>query len=162
MIPKKYILWIEDDAAYNLQRLAIPIVMHRDYDLTLAVTISEAIHFLQRQTYDAIIVDLRMPPGRERHWIKLDQRLAHAGEPPRLGLHLLLNLFDRPQTNGKIDLHDVRKHSIQKFGILSIDPMTAVQNQLQDINFDENHYKQKTAGMDSSILLQLVRTITTK
>lgn len=159
---KQYVLWIEDDAAYNLQRLAIPVVMHHDYDLTLAVTISEAIHFLQRRTYDAIIVDLRMPPGRVSDWIKLDQHLAHAGEAPHLGLHLLLNLFKQPAPNCRIDLPVGHEYSIQIFGILSIDPMMAVQSQLQNINFNEEHYKQKTAGMDSNILLQLIQTITTK
>lgn len=163
MKAKKYVLWIEDDAAYNLQRLAIPVVMHLDYDLTLAVTISEAIHFLQRQAYDAIIVDLRMPPGKERPWIELDQRLARSRKPPRLGLHLLLNLFKRPQPDCKIDLpSNIHEHGIRQFGILSVDPITVVESELKSINFEPegNRYKQKTAGMPSDTLLQLIYSIT--
>lgn len=165
MTAKKYVLWIEDDAAYNLQRLAIPVVMHRDYDLTLAVTISEAIHYLQRQTYDAIIVDLRLPPGKSRPWIELDRRLARARKPPRLGLHLMLNLFKQPQSDCRIDLPpNIREHDIRQFGILSVDPATAVYRELVSINFqpESNRYQQKTVSMSSDILLQLIRNITTE
>ncbi|MCB8950761.1 MAG: hypothetical protein H6650_01980 [Ardenticatenales bacterium] len=162
MTVKKYVLWIEDDAAYNLQRLAIPVVMHRDYDLTLAVTISEAIHFLQRQTYEVIVVDLRMPPGKEHSWIDLDQKLARSGQPPRLGLHLLLNLFKQPQRGYEIDLpSNILYHNIHRFGILSVDPARAVCDELERINFEPEGscYKQKTAGMPSNTLLELIQNI---
>lgn len=157
---KKYVLWIEDDAAFNLQRLATPVVMNLAYDLTLAITVSEAIHFLQRQPFDAIILDLRLPPGRRKEWITLDRQLARAGEPPRLGLHLLLNLFGQPQAGCAVLLPTVKAHAIEKFGILSIDTVADVSSALDTIDFKHNHfYVQKKAGMTTDTLLQLIRRV---
>ncbi len=162
MKPKKYILWIEDDAAFNLQRLAVPVVMDLNFDLTLAVTISEAIHFLQRQKFDAVIIDLRMPPGRDRDWIKLYQQLASSGHPPRLGLHLLLNLFNKPTAGYTVKLPSsiiTKNGKISNFGILSIDHKSEVAKELNLIEFKDGHYEQKSAGMDTNTLLTIVKKI---
>jgi hypothetical protein len=157
---KNRVLWIEDEAALNMQRYATPVLQGPDYDLTLAVTISEAVLFLQ-QEFDAIVVDLRMPPGVDRNWIALDQQLALSSDPPHLGLHLLLNLFLEPKTGYEVELPKsiVWKHSIKKFGVLSIDPHTDVKDDLGRINFKENYYRQKQAGMPINVLLNLVERI---
>ena len=88
MAKKTYVLWVEDDAMYNLQYIASPVVMNPKYDLTLAITVSEALDHLQRRDYDVVVFDLRLPPGEENAWVKLNQKLGEAMEPPRLGLHL--------------------------------------------------------------------------
>lgn len=160
-MPKKnYILWVEDDATYNLQYIASPVVMNPRYDLTLAITASEAIHFLQRRQYDALVFDLRLPPGKQQEWVRLDQKLGQLMEPPRLGLHLLYNLYS-PRNNG----HSIHlpvlppPPPIHQVGILSVDAWEDVADGLVQLHFHQTNYRQKRAGMPSNILLQLVQDI---
>ena len=159
MATKKYVLWIEDDATYNLQYIAAPVVMSPSYDLTLAGTISEAIHFIQRRRYDVVIFDLRMPPGRIESWIKVDQRLARSQEPPRLGLHMLLNMYKQPDRKYTVALPVIEKPLIHEIGILSVDPWEDVESYLRGVRFQYKNYQQKRAGMPSNVLLKLVEQI---
>ena len=162
MSRKKYVLWIEDDATYNLQYIASPIVMNPKYDLTLAVTVSEAINFLERREYDAIIFDLRLPPGRQKDCIKLYKELAKSQEPSRLGLHLLLNLFGMPvNAKYRLSMPDFPfDFSVDKIGILSVDDWDDVAELLRGIGICEPiQYKRKRAGMPSNTLLNLVETV---
>ncbi|MEM7130999.1 MAG: hypothetical protein AAF702_32050 [Chloroflexota bacterium] len=160
-MPKKnYVLWVEDDATYNLQYIAAPVVMNPRIDLTLAITATEAIHFLKRRPYDALIFDLRLPPGKQEEWVSLDQKLGQLMEPPRLGLHLLRNLYC-PSNNGHTILLPAipPPPPIHQVGILSVDPWDDVADGLATLEFQKNNYRQKQAGMPSNILLQLVQDI---
>ena len=160
MAKKNYVLWIEDDATYNLQYIASPVVMNPRYDLTLAITASEAIHFLQRRSYDAIIFDLRLPPGKELEWVSLDQKLGKSMEPPRLGLHLLRNLYAAHNNGHTVVLPELPPPPpINNVGILSVDAWDDVADGLASLQFQKNNYRQKQAGMPSNILLQLVQKI---
>ena len=161
---KKEVLWIEDDATYNLQYVASPVIMNPRLDLTLAATVTEAIHQLSRKQFDAVVFDLRMPPGEYDDWITMKQYLNRTGMPPRLGLHLLLNLFDcAPDDKLRVPIpSDSFRPNINRVGILSVDSLDDVGDMLQCTRFHTNNYRQKRAGMSSRILLnlitQLVRT----
>lgn len=155
---KKYVLWIEDDATYNLQHIASPVVRDPKFDLTLAVTVSEALHHMQSREFDALIVDLRLPPGKQREWVLLHQQLGRSGDPPRLGLHLLQNLYEHPNKQ-PISLPAIQTPPINRVGILSVDAWMDVQENLDKIGFSRGHYQQKSAGMSSQILLKLVERI---
>jgi hypothetical protein len=158
---KKYVLWIEDDATYNLQHIASPVVMNPRYDLTLAVTVSEALHHLQSREagFDAVIVDLRMPPGKRSEWVRLHQNLGRSGNPPRLGLHLLLSLYGVQNPHLTPIPRIPWLPPIEKVGVLSVDAWTDVQEGLLEIGLQVRQYEQKSAGMSSQILLKLVERV---
>lgn len=156
---KKYVLWIEDDATYNLQYIASPVVMNPKYDLTLAVTVSEAVHHLQSRLFDALVVDLRLPPGKQHEWVRLHQMLGRSGDPPRLGLHFLLNLYGQSNPHQMPFPSALEVPPIDRVGILSVDALSEVQENLVNIGFMMRHYEQKSAGMSSQILLKLVERI---
>lgn len=159
MAKKTYVLWVEDDAMYNLQYIASPIVMNPKYDLTLAITVSEALHYLQRRQYDVIVFDLRLPPGKQQEWVTLNQQLGKAMEPPRLGLHLLTNLYGCANGN-TLPLPEVKPPPpITRVGILSVDSWEDVATGLNGLEFHEANYRQKSVGMPSHILLSLVEEI---
>lgn len=157
-MPKKiYVLWIEDDATYNLQYIAAPVVMNPRYDLTLAITVSEALHHLQRRRYDVVVFDLRLPPGKEKDWVSLDQFLGQQMEPPRLGLHLLLNLYGVLDKRHAVRIPmQINPPPITQVGVLSVDSWEDVEDGLLSLKFRKTNYRQKRAGMPSNILLQLV------
>lgn len=158
MSKKIYVLWVEDDAMYNLQYIASPIVMSPKYDLTLAITVSEALHHLQKRRYDVVVFDLRLPPGREKDWVTLNQQLSQAMEPPRLGLHLITNLYGT--ANGhSLPLPDLEPPPITRVGILSVDSWEDVADGLHGLAFHKTNYRQKRVGMPSNILLHLVEDI---
>lgn len=158
MAKKTYVLWVEDDAMYNLQYIASPVVMNPKYDLTLAITVSEALDHLQRREYDVVVFDLRLPPGEERDWVQLNQRLSEAMEPPRLGLHLITNLYGT--ANGHtLALPQVKQPPIARIGILSVDSWEDVEDGLNGLQFLKTNYRQKSVGMPSDILLHLVEEI---
>lgn len=159
MAKKIYVLWVEDDAMYNLQYIASPIVMNPNYDLTLAITVTEALHHLQRREYDVIVFDLRLPPGKQSEWVQFNQKLGQAQEPPRLGLHLITNLYGL--ANGSsLPIPEVKPPPpITRIGILSVDSWEDVEDGLDNLKFHKTNYRQKRVGMPSDILLHLVQDI---
>ncbi|MGB1250696.1 MAG: hypothetical protein ACPG8W_08810 [Candidatus Promineifilaceae bacterium] len=161
MSRKKAVLWIEDDATYNLQYVASPVIMNPHLDLTLAATVTEAVHQLTRKNYDAVVFDLRLPPGDFNEWISMKQYLNQVGEPPRLGLHLLLNLFQcAPDEKLRVSIPQMTSQvDINRVGILSVDPLDDVGSMLQCTSFRADNYRQKRAGMSSRILLNLVERL---
>lgn len=178
---KKSVLWIEDDAAYNLDYLASPLIMNPRYDLVLATSISEALHALHsRPAYDAIVFDLRVPPGNQANWKALHQELSQARTPAQLGFYLLLGLFDLPHPmhhkhNLEIPLSLKGRVNIQSIGIMSVDVSSTVLYELQEMQVNETQqlvmdnlqsriqstafYKQKQVGMSNRSLLELVKAI---
>ncbi len=149
---KKYVLWVEDDAEYNLAYLASPLIMSGRYDLTLAVTITEAVHFLEeRPPYDAIVFDLRVPAGHAPKWRKIERKLNRTADNAHLGYHLLLHLLGLPHPlHKKYGLNKDKTHGILNtvdgndtdsavdgIGIMSIDDRKSVANNLESIVLDD-------------------------
>lgn len=171
------ILWIEDDAEYNLDFLAAPLIIRPQYNLTLGVTIAEAIHLLKSQKYDAVIFDLRLPLGHQSDWMQLNEDLIKSARPARLGLHLLLNLLGCPDPDYSVQSVPVQKISMQQIGIMSVDHSSTIVQELRNIIpkvtphqqeilkelivriADSRFYKRKSVGMSNLSLLDLVETI---
>lgn len=178
---KKSVLWIEDDAAYNLDYLASPLIMDPHYDLTLAVTITEALHFLRsRAAYDAIVFDLRVPPGSQSGWKTLHQELSQSKTAAQLGFHLMVGLLGL--THPLHDKHGLviqpllrERVTVQNIGIMSVDVKSTILRELGRIDIgdekrptmtnlknrieSESFYKHKEVGMNNRSLLQLVKAI---
>ena len=68
MQARKRILWVEDSARFELANVLGPIFASHRYDLTLAENASAAAGYLWRRQFDAIIVDVRLPPGPDYFW----------------------------------------------------------------------------------------------
>lgn len=165
MKPKKYVLWIEDEGTYNLADIAAPLTMNRSYDLTLVTNITDAINLLKQREYDVIIVDLRNLPGEDPLWIGLYTMLADAEMPLRLGLYFLINLVGNPEDDYKYKVLMDKKNipagnqDVNRYCILSVDPLEEVEDDLKTINFVKDNYKQKSAELSSVALLNLIEKI---
>lgn len=84
------VLWIEDGALLDFTELAASVLVAGEYELVISTNASNAVNRLigEQEPFDAVIVDIRIPPGDRREWIQLDRRLGRDGQP-RLGIELI-------------------------------------------------------------------------
>ena len=61
-------LWIEDSARLELANLCGPVFFHGRCDLSLAEDATTAANLLLAEPYQAVIVDIRLPPGTDARW----------------------------------------------------------------------------------------------
>ncbi|MEM9492688.1 MAG: hypothetical protein AAGC55_26305 [Myxococcota bacterium] len=86
---KRRILWVEDSARFELAGLLGPIYASRRYDLTLAENASSAAEYLRHRRFDAMVVDIRIPPGAHRYWLAIYKQRDSDRTNAKLGLELL-------------------------------------------------------------------------
>jgi len=90
------ILWIEDDALFDLNIMAAPVHTSMKYKVVIARNVTEAVDNILKTEYDVVIVDMRLPPGSDKAWGELftnarasiEQNLGN-----KLGLQLLYTLL---------------------------------------------------------------------
>src|SRR5262245_2286953 len=98
---KPRILWVEDSAKFELANLLGPIFASNRYELELAEDATTAARHLQTVQYDAVIMDIRIPPGRDRFWAQQYERGGADKATAQLGLAMLSWLFNGHR-NGKL------------------------------------------------------------
>jgi CheY-like chemotaxis protein len=85
---KTKVLWVEDSARLELRNLTGPIYISGEYDLNLAEDATSALRYLQTKKYDVVILDMRLPPGIDEHWIKIYRDKGEDKADARLGMEL--------------------------------------------------------------------------
>src|SRR5690348_14613660 len=90
---KKKILWIEDDAKKDFKYLIPPIVISGKYEIITAGNASDGLNHLFADRYDAIIIDIRIPPGNNQSFVQLYNNLGGNTGTSKLGLRFLNSLF---------------------------------------------------------------------
>ena len=88
---RKRMLWIEDSAHFELAETLAPVYYDGRYTVHLAETVTDAIDRLSRasEPYDAVIVDIRLPPGEHKLWQKLYALTIRNRVETQLGLVFL-------------------------------------------------------------------------
>lgn len=147
---RKKILWIEDSANDEMLFLATPVHLTGEFDLQVALNATEALARLQGPAeYEAVIVDLRIPPGSDRRWIKIYDGTQKGS---RLGLVLLRAVLGKDGPDWKLQFS--KPHLIKdplRYGVLS------VENVAGDVAELEVLYRDKSD--DVNALLRLIREI---
>ncbi len=158
-MPTKYkVLWIEDQGRSDLPDMAAPVYMSGQYDLTIVGDVSAAVSHLLAGRFDAIIVDIRIPPGRDPAWIGLYQKASNGRMPPRLGLKLLNTILgaadaDIPLANRPEWI------TCNRIAILTVESWHEVQADLSRLGIPASHYRQKRADLPETILLDLISQV---
>ncbi len=101
------VLWIEDETVLGLMERTTHLEMVEDFDLQIVETASEAetVILEQGDTFDAIIVDIRLNPGHDPKWVKIYNRPEE-----RLGIHLIKIIFkERPYLVDKIGITTIER-----------------------------------------------------
>ncbi len=155
---KYKILWIEDGAFVEVENLAGPVLITGEYDIDVALNASDAIKKIKclREGYDAVIVDIRIPPGLDTEWEKLSETLRRNKKGDRLGIQLLFSLL-KPE-EAEIKIKDIPAWiSPDKFAILSVEGEREVKAELVPLGVDL--FRQKETRMANTALLDLIKEV---
>lgn len=153
---RKRFLWIEDGAIADYRYLLAPIYVSGQYDPVIALDVCEGIRRLKEQEFDAVIIDIRLPPGDEPEWIRLYRQLGSNKATARLGSRLLRSLL-------KPDGDDIRIEGIpewvrsDRFGILTVETEDLVLEDLKELNI--RVYGQKIGQTREDALKDLVERV---
>lgn len=150
---RKKVLWIEDDAFNELGMLATPVHLTGEFQLVHAVSATEAVDRLYASSYDAVVVDIRLPPGDDPRWISLYNKAGGSNKSARLGVRLLQHLFSNDaQWTARLQTKDKRR-----YGVLSMDRWDDIEGDLRPIGV--TLYHNKSRGADRRVLLKIIREI---
>jgi hypothetical protein len=163
--PKRKILWVEDSARFDLASLLGPIYASRRYDLTLAENATAASEYLLRRQFDAILVDIRLPPGSHSYWLNIFKSAGADRHNAKLGLALLGWLFGvplpgapNPTGNGhsmpKLPTWPVTSRQV---GVFSVENRQEIGHDLDRLGVTVMH--EKRPGLPDTILLEIVSEV---
>jgi hypothetical protein len=157
MTQKRRVLWVEDGARYDLVNMAAPVYMDGKYDLIIAEDASSGIDYLLKDTFDVIIVDIRIPPGGDKEWINLHKKSGADKVSARLGLDFLYTILGHQ--NAKINLGDKLPAWIipTRIGVLTVESRLELDEHLEKLQI--TIYHQKRAETPEEILLKLIEDI---
>jgi len=150
---KTKVLWVEDSARLELRNLLGPVYISGDYDLSLAEDATDAMRKLQAAVFDAVILDMRLPPGADEHWIKIYQQREEDKASARLGIELANWMF-----NGHSFPYQppawIKPHHV---GVFTVEDDPALHARLEALKIEI--YEHKTAGISDTILIDIIERI---
>jgi len=153
------VLWVEDSAHFENTMLAAPVILSDQFELVVALDATDGIRHLRRSVFDAVVVDIRLPPGDDQWWVNFYMDLFKKNRPPRLGLKLLeiVLIGDKNFENANFAavLRDPRR-----YGVLSVENRSDLMADLQRLRVGV--YRDKGAGDDPEVLLQTINDILTQ
>jgi hypothetical protein len=153
---KSRVLWVEDDARFGLAQLAGPVYVNGGYNLVVAGDVSTAVARIVEERFDAVIVDIRLPPGEDQAWHKLYGNARHDKVYARLGLHLLHSLLGQP--DAKVPLQICPDWlTPRSLGVFTVESHQEIEEDLKQLGI--HVYQQKRADLPDTILLEIIERI---
>lgn len=148
---RKKVLWIEDSAFDETAILATPVHLSGEYDLDIALTATQAMSKLAHNDYEAVVVDIRLPPGEDRRW-----KNAYYGssKDAKLGLVLLRTVLKKNGLNEEFRLTPSSRDP-HRYGVLSVESSRELGPELAELGvlyFDK-------ASESSDTLLRAIQAI---
>jgi CheY-like chemotaxis protein len=151
---KTKVLWVEDSARLELRNLTGPIYISGEYDMNLAEDATTAVRYLRTKEYDAVILDMRLPPGIDDYWINVYRERGEDKADARLGLELANWLFNR-----KSDISFPPPEWIKPYqvGVFTVENDSTLHNRLEFLKITV--FEHKMAGLTDTILLDIINRI---
>lgn len=146
------VLWIEDAALEELRHLAAVVYADLQFDLQIATDASEAFERLRRAEFDAVVVDVRIPPGTGTFWSELFGKAGNTKESAQLGIEVIRTALQEPEHR-----HEFAWLTADRIGILSVEEPENVREAIADLGV--RVVRQKNAQLPESGLLDMVREI---
>jgi hypothetical protein len=145
-------LWIEDSARLELASLTGPVFFNSTCRLTLAEDVTTAVDLLRADPFDVVVVDVRLPPGRDPRWSALYRKAGASKANAQLGIRLLQWML----------LRDLSIHpedppewvSPERFGVFTVETRQEVQSDLEQLGI--RVFKEKTADIADTTLDELI------
>lgn len=152
MTIKPRVLWIEDSARFELKNLVGPLFFSGKYDFSLAEDVTTAMQLLRVKEYDAVIVDIRLPPGIDTNWQKHYRQSNADKVHAQLGLKLLRWLLAKDRNIHPDDPPAwIAPH---KVAVFTVESPQEISSHLKELEIQV--YQQKTTGASDMILLELI------
>jgi CheY-like chemotaxis protein len=148
------VLWVEDSARLELRNLTGPIYISGDYDMNLAEDATTAVRYLLTKEYDAVILDMRLPPGIDDYWINIYREKGEDKADARLGLELADWLL-----NGRTNFPNKKPHWIspQHVGVFTVENDPALHVRLEYLKIKV--FEHKMAGLPDTVLIKIIDQI---
>jgi hypothetical protein len=150
------VLWIEDGAFVQVEHFTGPVLLTREYDLNVAIDVSDAVEQIKNIEFDAVIVDIRLPPGMDPEWEALYINSGDKKSSARLGIQLLFSLLKPGKASIKLEKIPPWI-SPAKFGIFTVESKEEVNAELEELNI--KCYQQKKTGLPKTALLELIERV---
>lgn len=152
------VLWIEDEAFSALGKYRAPLELDGRFHTIFALNATDAVKIIYdpKSKFDAVIVDIIIPPGDSREWIDIYNDVSAEEERTHLGCHLLYSLFD-PE-NARVKLKNIPEWvKPEKFGVASI----LIEEYIKDLcrRFNIQLYGNKSPNAPKTLVLNMVREI---
>ena len=157
---RRKILWVEDGAFIEVSSFTGPLFTSAKYDLDVALNVTDAIRKIKETEFDAVIVDIRIPPGLDRAWENLYSESGYNKIGARLGIQLLFSLLKPGMSEVKLE-NIPSWVSPEKFGVFSVESVEEVKKELKQLDISLNHFQQKITTMPKTALLELIEKVIT-
>lgn len=149
------VLWVEDSARLELRKLTGPIYISGNYDMNLAEDATSAVRYLQSKVYDAVVLDMRLPPGIDDYWINIYRDRGEDKADARLGLELASWMFNGRSANAPVSPPDwLKPHHV---GVFTVENDSSVHAKLGELGI--RVFQHKTAGLTDTILIDIIKRI---
>ena len=155
---KPRVLWIEDSARLELRNLAAPVYSSGKFDFNLAEDVTSAVNLLKVTSFDAIVVDVRLPPGADPYWKKLYQHAGSDKVNAQLGIKLLHWLINRDHLIHPEDPPNGLDKA--RLGIFTVENREDIQEELDALGITV--FFQKTTSLPDAILIKIFDTLMTQ
>ncbi|MGF1504080.1 MAG: hypothetical protein GYB64_16895 [Chloroflexi bacterium] len=153
----KHVLWIEDEATFDLNRLAAAVNVTFKYKLTIAKTVTDAVrHMTSGTEYEVVVVDMRLLPGEDPRW----KRLQDTNDRVLLGMELVYSLLAAER--GRVTLDPAERPQWlgpQRFAIFTVEPEKELSDFLDVVGIDRRFYRRKKASLEQTTLLDLIEMV---
>ena len=152
---KPRVLWIEDSARLELRNLAAPVYSSGRFDFNLAEDVTTAVNMLKVTTFDAVVVDVRLPPGADPHWKRLYQHAGADKVNAQLGIKLLHWLINKDRHVHPDD--PPNGFSKARLGIFTVESQEDLREELDVLGITV--FFQKTTSLPDAILVKIFDTL---
>ena len=125
------ILWIEDGARTEYHDLLTPIHV-AGYDLTIARDATDGVKYLLKRLFDAVIIDIRLPPGLDPRWINIYNEHGANPAAAQLGMEIIRSIFS--PTNSSIAIERPDWLTAKRCAVFSVDAdQKLIKDELEDL-----------------------------
>jgi hypothetical protein len=124
-------------------------------ELVLAEDVTTATEYLLDERFDAMIVDVRLPPGDNEHWKKLYREAGRDKVHAELGLQLLRWLLGETPSNGLPRAPDWVE--AKRVGVFSVERKLEILDTLETLGISV--VQQKRADLPDTILRDLIEQL---
>lgn len=152
------VLWIEDGAYTELSLMAGPLYVAGKYDLVIALDATEGLRYLKEEgrEFDVIVVDVRLPPGKDEQFVARYDEKGESRVAARLGVFLLDRVLDGDELPPN---HPHRDRT--KFAVFTAESPSQMKRDLESLHLEplDEYYFQKTVLNDKNKLRNIIDAV---